>query len=293
MWLPNEPGNHKGCPYPYIPPSSMIGIFDSGIGGLSVLRPLRDLLPHEPLIYLADQAHVPYGARPPAEICALSEAITRFLLAQGAELVVVACNTATAAALTHLRAVFPDVPFVGMEPAVKPAARLTKTGVVGALATANTFKSQRYASLLARFAEGVRLVENPCVGLVERIERGELATAETETYLRAILEPMLAEGVDVLILGCTHYPFVRPLLERIAGSEVVLVDPAPAVARQVARLLAERPRGREDGKKHATELLTAYSTADSERLHAQIQDLLGWDVPTLHVELTIVHQNRG
>ncbi len=226
MWLPNEPGNHKSCPYPYVPPLSMIGIFDSGIGGLSVLRPLRDLLPHEPLIYLADQAHVPYGARPPAEICALSEAITRFLLAQGAELVVVACNTATAAALTHLRAVFPDVPFVGMEPAVKPAARLTKTGVVGALATANTFKSQRYASLLARFAEGVRLVENPCVGLVERIERGELATAETETFLRAILEPMLAEGVDVLILGCTHYPFVRPLLERIAGSEVVLVDPA-------------------------------------------------------------------
>jgi glutamate racemase len=218
---------------------STIGIFDSGIGGLTVWRALREQLPHTPMLYVADQAHVPYGARPPAEICALSTAITRFLLAQGADVIVVACNTATAAALTHLRQTFPDVPFVGMEPAVKPAAALTKTGVVGALATANTFKSQRYASLLARFAGDVVLVEDACVGLVERIERGELATAETASFLRAILAPMLAQGVDVLILGCTHYPFVRPLLEQIAGPDVVMVDPAPAVARQVAKVLDE------------------------------------------------------
>jgi glutamate racemase len=213
-----------------------IGLFDSGVGGLSVWRVLRQMLPSAPLLYVADQAHVPYGTRPPAEIRQLSEAITRFLLAEGAELVVVACNTATAAALSYLREQFPQVAFVGMEPAIKPAVALSQTGVIGVLATANTFQSQRYASLLARFAQGVRLLEDPCVGLVELIEAGELSTAVTRAHLQQIISPMLAQGADTLILGCTHYPFIQPLLRELVGEQVQIIDPATAVVRQISRL---------------------------------------------------------
>ncbi len=216
-----------------------IAIFDSGVGGLSVLRHIRVQLPHEQLIYLADQANVPYGARSLAEIRAFSEEITRFLLALGAKLIVVACNTASGAALTYLRQQFPDVPFVGMEPAVKPAAAQTKRGKVGVLATAGTFKSQRYEALMARFARGVQVFEDPCRGLVDLIEMGQMDGEETERLLRAFVMPMLAEGVDTLVLGCTHYPFVRPLLTQIAGPNVAIIDPAPAVARQTERILRQ------------------------------------------------------
>ncbi len=216
-----------------------IAIFDSGVGGLSVLRHIRVQLPHEQLIYLADQANVPYGARSLAEIRAFSEEITRFLLALGAKLIVVACNTASGAALTYLRQQFPDVPFVGMEPAVKPAAAQTKRGKVGVLATAGTFKSQRYEALMARFARGVQVFEDPCRGLVDLIEAGQMDGEETERLLRAFVMPMLAEGVDTLVLGCTHYPFVRPLLTQIAGPNVAIIDPAPAVARQTERILRQ------------------------------------------------------
>jgi glutamate racemase len=217
-----------------------IAIFDSGVGGLSILRHVAARLPREELIYMADQAHVPYGARPAAEVRVFSEAITRFLLAQGARLIIVACNTATAAALTSLRSTFPHIPFVGMEPAVKPGARETRTGRVGVLATAGTFESQRYAGLMARYASDVRLYEDPCDGLVPLIEAGELDSAETEGVLRQCLAPMLAAGVDTIVLGCTHYPFVLPLIERLAGPAVTLIDPAPAVVRQAQRLLLQR-----------------------------------------------------
>lgn len=216
-----------------------LAVFDSGVGGLSVLRHIRTQLPHEHLIYLADQANVPYGSRSLAEIRAFSEVITRFLINLGAKLIVVACNTASGAALTHLRQTFPDMPFVGMEPAVKPAAALTKRGKVGVLATAGTFKSQRYEALMARFAQGVQVFENPCHGLVDLIENGQTDTPAIEQLLRACVEPMLNEGVDTLVLGCTHYPFIRPLLTQIAGPEVTIIDPAPAVARQTKRLLQQ------------------------------------------------------
>lgn len=247
----------------------MIGVFDSGVGGLSVLRVLRQLLPQHPFLYVADQAHVPYGPRPSTEIRIFSEQITQFLVAQGVELVVVACNTATAAALGHLRERYPNLPFVGMEPAVKPAAVQTRTGVVGVLATAGTFQSQRYASLTARFAAHVRLLENPCVGLVEQIERGELTTAATESLLRAIVAPMVAQGADTFILGCTHYPFIRPLLAHILGPEVAIIDPAPAVARQVARLLPAAGSS-------ASPALRVFTTAAPHHLQTQIAALLGW-----------------
>jgi glutamate racemase len=231
-----------------------IGLFDSGLGGLSVLRAVRAALPQARLLYLGDSAHVPYGARPLAEVRGFAEGITRFLRAQGAGLIVVACNAASAAALAALRQSpeFADLPFVGMEPAVKPAAETTRTGVVGVLATPATFQGELYASVVERFAQGVTVLKQECPGLVQQIEAGAVDTAETEAMLRGWVEPMLAQGIDALVLGCTHYPFVIPLLNRICGPEVRVIDPAPAVARQVARVWTAQgfrqaegaPRGR-------------------------------------------------
>lgn len=214
-----------------------VGIFDSGVGGLSVLRAARRLMPYQPVIYLADQAHVPYGARTQEEVRSFAEAITRYLLGKGARLIVVACNAASAAALYHLRASFPDVPFVGMEPAVKPAAAATRSGVVGVLATPVTFQGTLYASVIDRFARGITVLEDTCPGLVREIEAGHLDTPHTRAILERALSPMLARGVDTIVMGCTHYPFVIPLIQDIVGPTVQVIDPAPAVARQAARLL--------------------------------------------------------
>lgn len=214
-----------------------IGIFDSGVGGLSVLRAIRKELPSVDVLYFADQGHVPYGPRSVEQVRAFSEGITRFLLGLGVRLVVVACNTASAAALHHLRQTFPDVPFVGMEPAVKPAAEQTQTGVVGVLATPATFQGALYASVVERFATGVTLLDDTCPGLVGQIEAGELDTPKTRLILETALRPMRAKGIDTVVLGCTHYPFVIPVIQQIVGPQVRVIDPAPAVARQVARLL--------------------------------------------------------
>ncbi len=222
--------------------SPLIGVFDSGVGGLSVLRALRRQLPALPALYLADQGHVPYGPRPLLEVRAFAEGITRFLLARGAGVIVVACNAASAAALAHLRQAFPEIPFVGMEPAVKPAAEQTRSGVVGVLATPATFQGALYASVVERFAHGVTLLQDTCPGLVQRIESGDLSGPQTRAILERALQPMLARGIDKVVLGCTHYPFVIPLIEEIAGPTVQVIDPAPAVARQVERVL--RAQGR-------------------------------------------------
>ncbi|MDZ4159651.1 MAG: glutamate racemase, partial [Anaerolineaceae bacterium] len=213
------------------------GMFDSGVGGLSVLRAIHKLLPAQPVIYFADQGHVPYGQRTLQEVCGFAEGITRFLLAEGAVLIVVACNTASAAALHHLRRTFPAVPFVGMEPAVKPAAEQTLSGVVGVLATPATFQGALYASVVERFANSVTLLQDTCDGLVQRIEAGELELPETRAILEKALTPMLRQGIDTVVLGCTHYPFAIPLIQEIAGDSVRVIDPAPAVARQAQRLL--------------------------------------------------------
>lgn len=219
--------------------SAPIGVFDSGVGGLSVLREIRRQFPPENLIYLADQKHVPYGPRPLVQVRDFSEAITRFLLGQGAKLIVVACNTASAAALYYLREIFPETPFVGMEPAVKPAAEGTQSGVVGVLATPTTFQGRLYASVVERFANGVSLLQDTCPGLVSQIEKGELETAKTRTILENALTPMLENGIDRVVMGCTHYPFVIPLIQEIVGPQVRVIDPAPAVARQVGRVLTD------------------------------------------------------
>jgi glutamate racemase len=220
-----------------IPP---IGAFDSGVGGLSVLRAIRELLPTQPVLYLADQAHVPYGVRSLEEVRLFSHAITRFLLAQGARLIVVACNTASVAALQSLRQEFPGVPFVGMEPAVKPAAEQTHSKVVGVLATYATFQGQVYNSVVERFAQGVTILQDHCPGLVAEIEKGNFNGPQTEKILRNALEPMMEKGVDTVVMGCTHYPFVIPLIQKITGPAVQVIDPAPAIARQIKRLLEAR-----------------------------------------------------
>jgi glutamate racemase len=218
---------------------SPIGIFDSGVGGLSVLRAIQQQIPHQDLLFLADQAHVPYGPRPLEEVRAFSFAITRFLVSEGARLIVVACNTASAAALHELRLAFPNTLFVGMEPAVKPAAEHTRSGVVGVLATPATFQGALYASVVERFAQGVQILQDTCPGLVLQIELGELDTPTTRMILERALHPMLAQGVDTIVLGCTHYPFLIPQIKEICGPDVRVIDPAPAVARQVGRLLKQ------------------------------------------------------
>src|SRR5215208_4490709 len=218
-------------------PTSPIGVFDSGLGGISVLRAIREKLPEEPVIYFGDQGHIPYGPRPMEQIRIFSETITRFLLEQGAKIIVVACNTASAAALKYLREKFPGVQFVGMEPAVKPAAEHTHTHKVGVLATPATFQGALYASVVERFAKGVELFQSTCPGLVQQIEKGNLEGEETRRILEDALLPMLEKKIDTVVLGCTHYPFVIPFIQQIVGDKVRVIDPAPAVARQTGRLL--------------------------------------------------------
>jgi glutamate racemase len=219
------------------PDNAPIGIFDSGVGGLSVLREIRVLIPFESVLYLADQAHVPYGERKEEEVREFSEEITRFLLSLGSKLIIVACNAASAAALRHLRQTFPGTSFVGMEPALKPAAESTRTGVVGILATPATFQGALYASVVERFGSGVTILQDTCVGLVRQIEKGELDTLATWEILKNALDPMMEQGIDTVVMGCTHYPFVIPVVNQIVGPNVRVIDPAPAVARQTIRLL--------------------------------------------------------
>ena len=214
-----------------------IGVFDSGVGGLSVLREIRKQSPNESVLYLADQVHVPYGQRVLEEVQVFSKIITQFLLDRGVKIIVVACNTASAAALQYLRATFPEVPFIGMEPAIKPAAEHTATGIVGVLATPATFQGSLYASVVERFANNVTLLTNTCPGLVEQIEQGDFTGKETRNILESALLPMLEQGIDTVVLGCTHYPFVIPLIHAITGPNVRVIDPAPAVARQIVRIM--------------------------------------------------------
>ncbi len=217
-----------------------IGIFDSGVGGLSVLRQIVHQLPHEDIIYVADQFHVPYGRRPLEEVRGFAEGITRYLLSKNAKIIVLACNTASAAALKYLRESYPNIPFVGMEPAVKPAAERTKSGAVGVLATPATFQGALYASVIERFAQGVKVFQHTCPGLVQQIEQGDFDGPITRKILEEALNPMLASNIDTVVLGCTHYPFVIPLIQAIVGEQVRVIDPAPAVARQTARLLEQQ-----------------------------------------------------
>ena len=230
--------SHSRPAHRRVPPNLQpIGVFDSGVGGLSVWRELTTLLPAESTIYLADQAHVPYGARTAADVEALTHEAAGWLLAREAKLLVIACNTASAAALSSLRQRWPDVPIVGMEPAVKPASAQTLTHKVGVMATPGTLNADRFVSLVERFASGVEVHTQVCPGLVELVEAGDLDGPLVEAHLHSLLDPLVAADIDHLVLGCTHYPFLAPAIQRVVGERVTLVDPAPAVARQAQRLL--------------------------------------------------------
>ena len=252
-----------------------IGLFDSGIGGLSILREVRRLLPAEDLVYLADQAHVPYGSRPAGEVRTFSVGITHFLLEHQAKVIVVACNTASAVALRHLRQSFPDVAFVGMEPAVKPAAQATRTRVVGVLATPTTFAGELFASVVERFGAGVRVIEQAVPGLVERIEAGDLTGPVTRRIVEQALEPLLAQGADTIVLACTHYPFVIPMIQELAGPDIEVIDPSPAVARQVKRVLDEQGTGSERVHQGRLLLYTSGETRNLTEWVARMPELSG------------------
>ncbi|KAF0861749.1 glutamate racemase [Pseudomonas sp. LD120] len=223
-----------------------IGVFDSGVGGLSVLAEIQQRLPHESLLYVGDCGHIPYGEKTPAFIRQRCSLMARFFREQGAKALVLACNTATVAGVADLRRDYPDWPIVGMEPAVKPAAAATRSGVVGVLATTGTLQSAKFAALLDRFATDVKVVTQPCPGLVEMIENGDLRSNALRQLLHGYVEPLLAAGCDTIILGCTHYPFLKPLLLQMVPASTSLIDTGAAVARQLQRLLDEsglRARG--------------------------------------------------
>jgi glutamate racemase len=247
-----------------------IGVFDSGVGGLSVLREIRARLPQESLLYLADSGHVPYGEKSPEFIRQRCRTIAAFLLGQGAKALVLACNTATAAGVAELRELYPQLPLVGMEPAVKPAAQATRSGVVGVLATTGTLKSVKFAALLDRFASDVRVITQPCPGLVECIEAGELDTPATRALLNGFVQPLVEQGCDTLILGCTHYPFIKPLLIEMLPSSVTLVDTGAAVARHLETVLAAR-----DQLGNGEAVTRFWSSGDPSRLAVVLPVLWG------------------
>jgi glutamate racemase len=229
-----------------------IGVFDSGVGGVSVLREIRRELPAEDLIYLADSAYTPYGDRPASVITERSMAMVMRLEREGVKAVVVACNTATGVAVDALRARF-AMPIVAIEPAVKPAAARTRTGVVGVLATTQTLASPRFEKLVDAHAAGVRVVTQPAPGLVERVEAGELTTGATRALVAQYVKPLLDSGADTIVLGCTHYPFLGAVIQEVAGPAVAVIDPAVAVARELRRRL------------EAHDLLAPHTRAGTER----------------------------
>lgn len=216
-----------------------VGVFDSGVGGLSVLGEIHCLLPNESMLYVADCGHIPYGEKTAEFIRERCAVMAEFFRGQGAKALVLACNTATVAGVADLRERYPNWPIVGMEPAVKPAAAATRTGVVGVLATTGTLQSAKFAALLDRFAADIHVVTQPCPGLVELIETGDLTSPTIRQLLHSYVEPLLAAGCDTIILGCTHYPFLKPLLREMVPSSITLIDTGGAVARQLKSLLTQ------------------------------------------------------
>jgi glutamate racemase len=247
-----------------------IGVFDSGVGGLSVLRHLRTALPAEDFLYVADSGHAPYGALSREFIRGRSLAIGEFLHERGAKALVVACNTATAAAVDALRNTL-AIPVIAMEPGIKPAVAATRSKVIGVLATAGTLESARFFSLVNRYAGDCEIITQPCAGLVECVEANELNSPKTFALLKQYLEPLLAQGADTIVLGCTHYPFLRDALVELLGNDIAIIDTGPAVARELKRRLAEFDLLREAGAGVAT-----FWSSGDERSYVVIRRL--WHV---------------
>jgi glutamate racemase len=266
--------------------SAPIGIFDSGVGGLSVAMEIARQMPRERLVYFADSARAPWGMRGPEELRALAAAITRFLLGQGAKMIVVACNTASVHALAHLRETFPGTPFVGVVPAVKPAALATRTGRIAVMSTAATAQGQALADMVADFAGpvGVEAVLAVPAGLVEKVERGELETPETLALLDVTLAPLLAAGVDTLVLGCTHFPFLHRAVEQVSGGRMHLIDPGPAIARQCGRVLIDRGIAARAGQTGGLATMLLYTSGDAGCVGETVKRLTGSPVNARHAD---------
>ena len=250
-----------------------VGVFDSGVGGLSVLRAIRDELPNEDLIYVGDSGFAPYGDRSREFVNERAAAMTEFLVEQGAKAIVVACNTATGIAVESLRAKF-AIPIVAIEPAVKPAASRTRSRVVGVLATSGTLASANVSRLLTNYGKGVRFLAQAAPGLVDQVEQGELDSPKTRELVERYVRPLIAQGADTLVLGCTHYPFLRPVIEEVAGPGVDVIDPATAVARELRRRL-ENAQLLSHGAKPGVERF--WTTGDVETVGPIIEQL--WDKP--------------
>ena len=253
----------------------MIGIFDSGVGGLSVFREIRKVLPEQSYIYYSDNAHCPYGEKSREYIIDRTRAITQMLIEKGCEIIVVACNTATAAAISTLREEFP-IKFIGMEPAIKPAAQATKTGVVGVLATAGTLKATKYIDTRAKWAQNVKIVEHIGQGFVELVENGSVCGPAAETTVSASLKPLLDAGADTIVLGCTHYPFLIDTIKKVASEtypdrEITVIDPAPAVARHLVEVMAEEDIEPVSKEGYQIELL---ASGTQENLHRTFDTVL-------------------
>jgi glutamate racemase len=264
--------------------NSPIGVFDSGLGGLSVLQHIRALLPQEDLLYFADSGFAPYGGRPEHEIVERTLAVAEFFMQRGAKAIVVACNTATTTAIKALREQYPALPLVGVEPGLKPAATLTQTGIVGVLATERTLSSAKFAMLRDDIAAatGVHFLSQPCIGLVDQIEKGELQSAATAQLVKRYVQPLIKQGADTLVLGCTHYPFVQPLIEDAASGgmharQVAIVDTGGPVARQLARLLEQHGIQRAAG---CSGTLQAFTTGSTSSLTTSFDCLL-------HLQLSV------
>ena len=254
----------------------MIGIFDSGTGGLSVFKEIRKLLPEENYVYYSDNAHCPYGEKSREYIIDRARFITDFLLDKGADIIIVACNTATAAAISTLRKEYPDTPFIGMEPAIKPAVKRTRTGVVGVLATAGTLKADKYLSTREKWAEGVRIAEHIGQGFVELVENGKTEGEEAEDIVRESLKPILDQGADVIVLGCTHYPFLAGTIAKVSKElyperDTHIIDPAPAVAKHTLEVMTEKGLLDDTGKVFDMKL---YSSGDDTCLNKTYKTLI-------------------
>jgi glutamate racemase len=259
---------------PNVNSASPIGVYDSGVGGLSVLREIRRELPGESLIYVADSGNAPYGDRPPAFILARATGIAEFLIGHGAKAIVVACNTVTGVAVEDLRRRF-TLPIVAIEPAVKPASAQTRTGVVGVLATSVTLSSANLLRLVGQYRPPGGVAMQACPGLVEQVERGELAGRDTRALVERYVRPLLDAGADTIVLGCTHYAFLAPLVEEVAGPSVAVIDPAPAVARELRRRLAESHLIAPDGRAASVRFI---SSGAPDRAAAVIAQLWGQPV---------------
>lgn len=269
-----------------------IGVFDSGVGGLSVLRHIRAQLPHEHLMYFADSGHAPYGDKSEQFVVERALAVTAFLLEHGAKALVVACNTATVAAIKAVRARYPDLPVVGVEPGLKPAVNATRNGKVGVLATARTLKGDKFLQLREQIsaASNTEFLLQPAVGLVDLIELGDLEAPAIGAMLERYVAPLLDQGADTLVLGCTHYPFVKTGIERVlrdhARDDVTLIDTGDAVARQLVRLLEAAGLLRAPEGTDATgPTLRGYTTAAIGALAPAFDKLLGLHPPVEKVDV--------